>query len=97
VKLSKITTLLFVVFVLFTFVVYGKSIQNLWEELAVIKGEQINYSNIPSPYQMQQLLNLLEPDNPIKVDGKIGPQTMAKWNEYICDRNAERTFDEISD
>lgn len=44
------------------------------------------------PFELQELLNQLEPEHPLKVDGKIGPKTIAKWERVYCEQSALKTF-----
>ena len=46
----------------------------------------------PSPYRLQEMLNEYEPENPIKVDGKIGKETIEKWYRISNNIDAGRTF-----
>ena len=53
-------------------------------------GERLE---VPSPADIQRLLNAAEPENPIKVDGRIGPETIAKWERIYCNQSAAKTFE----
>ena len=43
---------------------------------------------ILSPMEFQELLNRLEPNDPIVVDGKIGRKTIAKWESVYNNQMA---------
>ncbi len=45
---------------------------------------------LPSVAAIQQKLNELEPENPLKVDGKVGPKTIEKWNRVYCEQSAKK-------
>lgn len=45
---------------------------------------------LPSVAAIQQQLNELEPENPIKVDGKLGRQTQEKWNRVFVEQSAKK-------
>ncbi len=88
----KIARIVFVLSVFIIIAVMANCINNIYDELATIRVEMQNYSDIPSPAQIQQLLNLIEPKDPVKVDGKIGKNTIAKWDRIICNQYAAETF-----
>lgn len=48
---------------------------------------------VPSMYEIQEMLNKYEPENPIKVDGIIGPETIKKWERVYVNQSAMRTFE----
>lgn len=48
------------------------------------------YEHIPSPYELQRML--VERGYDIKVDGKIGPQTMEAWNSVYIQQSANSYF-----
>jgi len=45
---------------------------------------------LPSPGDIQRLLNKLEPESPLKVDGKIGPATRTKWEQVYVLVSAQK-------
>lgn len=45
---------------------------------------------LPSPAAIQELLNQMEPEPRLKVDGKIGPMTLEKWNRVYCEQSAKK-------
>ena len=49
---------------------------------------------IPSIAEFQEMLNRLDPRNPIKVDGKFGPETQAKWDRVYCNQCAAKYMSE---
>lgn len=49
---------------------------------------------IPSPYDIQEMLNEAEPENPIKVDGIIGSETLDKWERCYNNQCALKTIGE---
>ena len=49
-------------------------------------------SLIPGPAELQRRLNRAEPERPIKVDGLVGPQMIAKWERVYCNQSAAATF-----
>jgi hypothetical protein len=51
-------------------------------------------NQIPGPAELQRRLNRIEPKNPIKVDGRIGPETIAKYERVFCSQSAAATFRE---
>ena len=46
--------------------------------------------DLPSPAAIQLKLNELEPQTLLKVDGKIGPLTLEKWNRVYCEQSARK-------
>lgn len=50
----------------------------------------VNNISLPSPAAIQELLNRLEPEPRLKVDGKIGPLTLEKWNRVYCEQSAKK-------
>lgn len=49
-----------------------------------------NNIDLPSPADIQALLNRLEPEPRLKVDGKIGPLTLEKWDRVYCEQSAKK-------
>jgi hypothetical protein len=49
---------------------------------------------LPGQGEIQRLLNELEPNEPITVDGVVGPATRAKWERVYYRRQAKR-WDEV--
>lgn len=49
-------------------------------------------NQIPGPAELQRRLNRAEPERPIKVDGRPGPETIAKWQRVFCNQSAAATF-----
>ena len=47
---------------------------------------------VPSFFEIQELLNEIEPENPIKVDGRIGKKTLEKWDRVYCQQCANMYF-----
>jgi len=47
---------------------------------------------LPSLIEIQKMLNELEPDNPIKVDGIYGPKTKEKWERVWMNEQAIKYF-----
>ena len=45
--------------------------------------------DLPSPAAIQLKLNELEPQTRLKVDGKIGPLTLEKWNRIYIEQSAK--------
>ena len=61
--------------------------------------EQSQYQTIfciPSPYEIQEMLNEYDPNDPLVVDGIIGDKTMKKWNDYYCNESARRALEEVT-
>lgn len=50
---------------------------------------------LPSIAAIQQQLNRMEPENPLKADGKLGRQTQEKWDRLFCEQSAKRAWDEF--
>lgn len=90
----KIAKTVFIIGTLITFMVMADSLQFVYCELIDIgiKLENVR-SDIPSTYDMQRMLNEYEPENPIEVDGKIGIETIAKWDRVFCNQSALRSFE----
>jgi len=55
------------------------------------KAEQ----GLPSPAPIQRQLNILEPENLLKVDGKISRLTIEKWDRVYIRESAKATFAEF--
>ena len=89
----KIARTVFVIGTLLTLFVFADCVKNLYDEVLTIRIMQENYKDIPSPAQIQQLLNLLEPEKPVRVDGKIGSVTIAKWERVYGNQCAAKTFE----
>jgi hypothetical protein len=47
-----------------------------------------------SQAEVQELLNKLEPENPIEVDGVIGKTSREKWTRVYCNQCNEAYFPE---
>ena len=58
-----------------------------------LEATETKQAEILSPKDFQTLLNEIEPQNPIVVDGIIGKQTVAKWERVYCNQCAARTFE----
>jgi len=43
-----------------------------------------------STWEIQEVLNAIEPNGPITVDGVIGPATLAKWERLQANIEAEK-------
>lgn len=52
----------------------------------------VNDLTLPAPSDIQKLLNRLEPEPRISVDGRIGPATMEKWRRVYIKVSAEQYF-----
>ena len=59
--------------------------------------EQKSEQSLPSPAAIQRQLNQLEPDNPLKVDGKIGRLTQEKWDRVYIRESAKAAFEEFEE
>jgi len=49
-------------------------------------------SELPSLIDIQRKLNELEPNDPLKVDGRWGKLTSEKWDRVYCNEQAKRYF-----
>jgi len=47
---------------------------------------------MPSVTAIQRRLNELEPESPIRADGKLGPATQAKWDRVFIRESAKAAF-----
>ena len=47
---------------------------------------------LPSPTDIQLLLNELDPNDPVHVDGIIGEKTLKKWDKVYCNESARVYF-----
>jgi hypothetical protein len=68
----------------------------LASSLGWIIGDIINTpkeNHIPYPYQIQQMLRTEGYD--LAVDGKIGPDTLKCWNDYI-EKHSKQMADEMT-
>lgn len=54
--------------------------------LTSIASTPVN-KDIPSIKEFQSLLNQLEPNAPINVDGRLGPETQRKWDRVYFNQN----------
>lgn len=63
-------------------------INSLQSQLDIAKLHQ----EVLSPYEFQEYLNRLEPENSIEVDGRIGTETIKKWERIYCNQSAAKTF-----
>jgi len=52
---------------------------------------------VPSVTAIQRRLNELEPESPIRADGKLGPATQAKWDRVFIRESAKAAFAGVSD
>ena len=50
-------------------------------------------SELPSLIDIQRKLNELEPNNPLKVDGRWGKLTCEKWDRVYCNEQAKKYFE----
>lgn len=48
---------------------------------------------LPSVTAIQRRLNELEPENPLKVDGKLGRATQEKWDRVFIRESAKAAFE----
>ena len=48
---------------------------------------------LPSIVDIQEMLNELEPNNPVKTDGIYGPATRDKWDRVYCNQQAKKYFE----
>lgn len=74
---------------------YGAAGVFMIGQMTHIQGLQATKSielEILSPREFQALLNELEPDSPIVVDGIIGPESLGKWSRVYCNQQAMKTF-----
>lgn len=46
---------------------------------------------IPCIADWQQMLNEIEPENPIEVDGRLGYETQKKWDWIFCNQSAAKS------
>ena len=67
----------------------------------IIKTQEANIvyiqdQNIPSAMEIQQRLKDLNEEryNPGKIDGVIGKQSQKAWDNYECDKQAKKEFNE---
>ncbi len=58
--------------------------------LAQNTSEPADY--LQGPCELQELLNKIEPSDPVKIDGRIGPETLTKWNRVWFNQCAAKTF-----
>jgi len=50
---------------------------------------------LPSPAAIQRQLNQLEPENLLKIDGKLGKLTQEKWDRVYIEQSAKAAFAEF--
>jgi len=48
---------------------------------------------LPSLIDIQRKLNELEPNDPLKVDGRWGKLTCDKWDRVYCNEQAKKYFE----
>ena len=78
---------------LFITIIVGMAIVGLAGLHAQRKTETIR-PVLPSPTDIQQMLNELEPENPLIADGIIGAKTLEKWERVYCNESARVHFSE---
>jgi len=96
----KIAKTVFVTGTLIVLFLYGTIFirQAMWLAELELELDCLDYkienrtNQIPGPAELQRRLNRAEPKNPIKVDGRPGPETIEKWKRVFCNQSAERTF-----
>ena len=59
-----------------------------------VTNNEITHTRLPSPTDIQLLLNELEPNEPLHVDGIIGKATIEKWERVYCNESARIYFEE---
>jgi len=47
---------------------------------------------LPSISEIQRRLNALDPEQPLRVDGKLGPATQAKWDRVFVRESAKQAW-----
>lgn len=67
-------------------------------QLASRDAEIAFLQRMPSIIDIQERLNEIDPNNPIPVDGKLGPdylnsKTQAKWDKIVFNQYAEVYFE----
>lgn len=62
-------------------------IGRIWPEQ---ETTEITFIPLPGPMDIQR--QLVELGSDIKVDGKIGPQTLAAWEKQFCEQSAAVHF-----
>ena len=96
----KRASCVFVVGTLIVMILFGLKLRDLylWSAQLELKITALDNkiekasSLIPGPAELQRRLNRAEPERPIKVDGLVGPQMIAKWERVYCNQSAEKTF-----
>jgi len=63
-------------------------------ELCKPKLEVVAYELI-SISELQELLNEIEPTDPIEVDGKLGPATQEKWDRLVCNAEHQKAMERM--
>ena len=75
---------------------YGLTIVVIIGWMTKEKTEQVmSERGLPSPASIQRQLNILEPENPLKIDGKLGKLTQEKWDRVYIRESAKAAFAEI--
>lgn len=54
--------------------------------------KKLDSLTLPSPADIQTWLNILEPQNAIEIDGRIGARTVEKWDRCYCEQEAQKIF-----
>jgi len=70
----------------------GYEVTSKYKSMALAQQSSEPADFIIGPCELQEMLNQIEPENPIKVDGHIGPATIAKWNRVWFNQCAAKTF-----
>lgn len=60
------------------------------------KPQETAAGPLPSITSIQRRLNELEPDNPLKLDGKLGRATQEKWDRVFIKESAKVAFDKVA-
>lgn len=69
--------------------------------LATFRSRQANPQEtppepLPSITSIQLRFNELEPENPLKLDGKLGRATQEKWDRVFMKESEKAAFDEVA-
>jgi hypothetical protein len=77
-------------------VAFGLSVVFMAGFITKQKTEQVMAEQgLPSISAIQRKLNELEPQNPLKIDGKLGRLTQEKWDKLYIRESAKAAFAEF--
>ena len=72
-------------------VVFAAYVANQKDPIKLIEYERVQ--ELPSLIDIQRMLNVMEPNEPIKEDGWYGPATESKWDRVYCNQCASKYFE----